>query len=223
VTTIDKLHDQARQAIESGESRFRDAAEYLAKAQQLGATQRQSAEAIGKSAAWVNGLLKWRDGSYKTACPFPGGDAKRRVQRAKQKNESKPSRPPTSAEEAQAQTAKANAERAKAEAQKAKAEASRARAEAKKARSENSKARAQARERFHDAFAGIFGGRPERKKIHSGPRDLLIKALGMLGSEHAGERASAALVVEKQRARLGMTWQELIVPAESESDLDEAA
>jgi hypothetical protein len=57
VTTIDKLHDQARQAIESGESRFRDAAEYLAKAQQLGATQRQSAEAIGKSAAWVNGAL----------------------------------------------------------------------------------------------------------------------------------------------------------------------
>jgi hypothetical protein len=69
VTTIDKLHNQARQAIESGESKFRDAAEYLAKAEKLGATQRQSA--IGKSVMWVNGLLKWRNGGYKTVCPFP--------------------------------------------------------------------------------------------------------------------------------------------------------
>jgi hypothetical protein len=74
-----------------------------------------------------------------------------------------------------------------------------------------------------DAFAGIFWGRREQKTVHSGPRDLLVKALGMLGSEHAGERASAALIVEKQRARLGMTWDELIIPAEAEVDLDDAA
>jgi hypothetical protein len=220
VTTIDKLHGLARRAIESGEQAFseraREAAEYLAKAQQLGATQRQSAEAIGKSAGWVNTLLKWRDAGYKTLCPFPDGDAKRRVQRAKQKNEPKKSRPATSAEQAQAQTAKAKAEQVKAEAQKAKAEASRVRAEAKKARSENAKAQAQARERFHETFSGFFGGHRERKKIHSGPRELLIKALGMLGSEHVGERASAAVVVEKQRKLLGMAWDELIVPAEAD-------
>jgi hypothetical protein len=44
----------------------------------------------------------------------------------------------------------------------------------------------------------------------------------MLGSEHAGERASAALVVDKQCAKLGMTWEELIVPAE-EADLSRSA
>ena len=76
---------------------------------------------------------------------------------------------------------------------------------------------------MQDAFyADLFGGHRERKKIQSGPRDLLIKALGMLGSEHAGERAIAALVVEKQRAKLGMTWEELIIPAE-EDDLSRAA
>jgi hypothetical protein len=38
----------------------------------------------------------------------------------------------------------------------------------------------------------------------------LIGALGMLGSEHAGERAAAALHVERLRARLGKQWSELI-------------
>ena len=53
-----------------------------------------------------------------------------------------------------------------------------------------------------------------KKTVHSGPRELLVKALGMLGSDQAGERASAALVVEKQRGKLGMTWDELIIPAD---------
>jgi hypothetical protein len=39
----------------------------------------------------------------------------------------------------------------------------------------------------------------------------LIGALGMLGSEHAGERAAAALLVERLRTRLGKQWKELIV------------
>jgi hypothetical protein len=203
----DALHEKARQALESGEKIFseraREAAKYLAEARKLGARQRDSAKAIGKSVSWVNVLLKWHDGGYKADCPFPRA-ARLRVQPAKQKNKS--SRPPTTAEAAAAQAAKANAERAKAEAQKAKAEASKARAEA-------SKARTQARERIHEAF---FGYRREKKKIHSGARDILIKALGMLGSEHAGERDNAARVVEKQRARLGMTWEELIVPAEAD-------
>src|ERR1700692_3101924 len=34
--SVDKLHDKARRAIESGEEKFRDAAEYLAEAQKLG-------------------------------------------------------------------------------------------------------------------------------------------------------------------------------------------
>ena len=41
-------------------------------------------------------------------------------------------------------------------------------------------------------------------------RALLVKALGMLGSVHLGERASAALVVEQCRIKLGKSWEELI-------------
>ena len=65
----------------------------------------------------------------------------------------------------------------------------------------------------------MFGRGHTKKKIHSGPRELLIKALGMLGSEHAGERANAALVVERKRKQLGMMWDELIVPADLEDNV----
>jgi len=102
--TIDTLHDKARRAIESGENKFREAAEYLAKAQQLGTTQRESAEAIGKSPAWVNALLKWRRGGYKD-CPFPRSN--RRVQAAEQKPAS---RPPTTVQIAKFEAQKARAE-----------------------------------------------------------------------------------------------------------------
>jgi multidrug efflux pump subunit AcrA (membrane-fusion protein) len=213
---IDQLHKKARQAIGSGEMGFRTGADYLAEARKLGATQRESASAIGKSPAWVNALLKWHDGGFKSDAPFPGA-TRSPVQRAEQKNgdQKRASRPATTAEQAQAQTAKANAQHAKAEAQKARADAAKVRAEANKARAEAKRAQQEA---FSGMFSGMFGHR-EKKKIHSGARELLIKALGMLGSEHSGERASAALVVEKQRARLGMTWDELIVPAESQVEM----
>ena len=41
-------------------------------------------------------------------------------------------------------------------------------------------------------------------------RTTLIAALGMLGSEHAGERAAAALQAERIRAKLGKQWSEII-------------
>ena len=61
-------------------------------------------------------------------------------------------------------------------------------------------------------FRSAFGVKTAKKKIQSGPRELLVKALGMLGSDHDGERANAARFAEKQRTQLGMTWDELIVP-----------
>jgi hypothetical protein len=86
---VDTLHEKARRAIESGEKLFneraREAAEYLAEARELGAKQQQSASAIGKSAGWVNALLKWHDGGYKTVCPFPR--AARRIQPAERKTD----------------------------------------------------------------------------------------------------------------------------------------
>ena len=51
-------------------------------------------------------------------------------------------------------------------------------------------------------------------------RERLVKALGMLGSDHDGEALNAARCVEKCRRSLNMTWDELIVAAtEVEFDL----
>ena len=39
----------------------------------------------------------------------------------------------------------------------------------------------------------------------------LIGVLGMLGSEHPGERASAALQAERLRVKMGKQWRDLIL------------
>jgi hypothetical protein len=195
--SIDRLHDKARRAITSSEDKLREAAEYLWKAKQLGASQRQTAKAIGKSPAWVNRLLKWRDRGYPDT-PF-GPQAKTKRANAVQATKRSPATP----EQAQAQTAKANAERAKAEAQRAKSEFQKARAL---------------------AAAEMFAS--ETKRIPGKGRQLLIRALKMLSSGRAAERANAALIVENQRARLNLAWGDLIVPADAsevENELGEAA
>ena len=178
--SIAKLHDKARRAVEAGEHQLRKAAEYLAAAKKLGATQRQSAKAIGKSPTWVNRLLKWRSGGYRETPFGPQSKAKRAVQSPKQ------SRRPMTTEEALAQKAQAEFQTARAV-----------------------------------AMAAMFGS--DTKRIPNGARKELLKALAMLGSEHAASRASAALIVERQRARLNLMWDDLIVPAEVENDLSEAA
>lgn len=179
--TIAKLHDKARRAIAAGEGSFRQAAEYLAEARKQGATQRQSAKAIGRSPAWVNTLLKWRASGFKDTPFAPQSKAKRAAVQAP-----KQLRRPMTAEEALAQKAQAEFQTARAV-----------------------------------AVARMFG--VETKRVPKGARTELLKALAMLGSEYAAERASAALIVERQRARLNLTWDELIVPAEVENELSDAA
>jgi hypothetical protein len=205
--TVPELLSRAKRAIESGETALRAAAEDIAAAQEKGATQRQIAEAVGKSAAWVNRLLKWRETGYQDLTPFgPQAKASRRrtqrVQTTKQKLA-------TTSEEAQAAAARARAETAKAEAARAKAEAQEAKAAAAKAKAEAAKAKADARKATSGFYRKTFRGNTARK-IDRGARDRLVKALGMLGSDQAGERANAAHFVEKQRTQLGMTWDELI-------------
>lgn len=181
MATIAKLHDKARRAVAAGEGRFRQAAGYLTAARKAGATQRQSAKAIGRSPAWVNTLLKWQAAGFK-ATPFgPQSKAKRAaVQSPKQ------ARRPMTAEEALAQKAQAEFQTERAR-----------------------------------AAAAMFGD--SSRRIPAAARKELLKVLAMLGSENAVERASAALIVERQRARLNMDWTDLLVPAEVEHALSEAA
>jgi predicted transcriptional regulator len=56
----------------------------------------------------------------------------------------------------------------------------------------------------------------QKKEIHSSDRTLLVKVLGMLGSNHSHEVLNAGTQAEKLRKRLGMSWDDLIVAAAAE-------
>jgi hypothetical protein len=216
--SVAELLSRAKRAIESGETSLRAAAEDIAAAKEQGATQREIAQAVGMSVAWVNRLLKWCESGYQDATPFgpqakAGRQRAKRVQATEQRNE-RPEQAQAAAARARAETAKAEASKAKADAAKARSEASKAKADAAKAKADTQAAREKAKAKTYDFFRGEVGGNASEKKVHSGPRELLVKALGMLGSDQAGERASAALFVATQRAKLGLTWDELIIPAD---------
>jgi hypothetical protein len=218
-TSIPELLSRARHLYESGLSSWRAATEDIAAAKARGATQRQIADAVGMSSTWVHQMLKWRTDGYKDATPF-GRQSRASRQRAKasqatDQKKQKAEKSDTGADQAQAAAASARAKTAKAEAAKAKADAEKVTAEALRAKAEALKARAEAAKAEADArSARARSNNPNRQKVHSGPRDLLVKALGMLGSDHVGERAAAALVVERLRAKLGMTWDDLVIPAD---------
>lgn len=193
------------------------AAEKMATAQKQGATQRKIARGVGKSLGWVNRLLKWREGGYQGDSPF-GPQSRASRQRARvQSAERKKQKPATTSEQAKAAEARARAERTKAEAEKRKAEAEKSKADAAKARAEKERAQAEASKAFWAAYDR------DTKKLPTNPRGLLIKLLGMLGSDHPGERANAARLVEKQRIKLDMTWEQLIIPAAEAETEDEMA
>jgi len=166
MTTVIELLSRARHAIEAGENSLHDAAEDIAAAREQGATQRQIAEAVGKSAAWVNRLLKWRQSGYQDGTAFgPQAKASRQRVRDVQATERKKEKPATTSEQAQAAAARARAETAKAEAAKAKADAQKAKAEANKATADARTAKAKAKARAHSFSWDAFGGDAEEKKF----------------------------------------------------------
>ncbi len=84
-TTKAELLERAKAAVERGEQSLHDAAEALGLAEEdHSATQREMAEAVGKSASWVNKLLKWRRSGYKDHSPFGPTTKRGRVEHAQQ-------------------------------------------------------------------------------------------------------------------------------------------
>jgi hypothetical protein len=92
-TTKADLLCRAKDAIDAGETRLHEAAEALALAQKdFKATQREIATAIGRSASWVNRLLKWRRSGYKEHSPFGPTTTAARVSHGKQRTKASPLR-----------------------------------------------------------------------------------------------------------------------------------
>ncbi|MGH6671790.1 MAG: bifunctional DNA primase/polymerase [Xanthobacteraceae bacterium] len=85
-TSKDELLSIANSEIENSEGSLRAAAEALARAEKdFGATQREMAEAVGRSASWVNRLLKWCRSGYKGQSPFGPTTKSVRVAHAQQR------------------------------------------------------------------------------------------------------------------------------------------
>ena len=196
-------------ADETATQHYRAAADRIADAQKQGASQRKIAKEVGKSLGWVNRLQRWRKEGYLDS-PFGPQSSAARLRKKKRSGATEQHHNGSASPEKNGQadgeggSAKANKDKmaeAKAEARKAKAEAEEAKAEAEKW-----KARAKAQ--------AASSGASVAANVEAEDRDRLVKLLGMLGSDQDGECVSAARKAEKLRKRLGLTWNDLIVPAQ---------
>jgi hypothetical protein len=191
----------AKKLILQGEKCLKDAAEHIAKASEQGASQRDIAQEIGKSPAWVCRLLAWRAAGYADETPF-GPESKAKRERARVQA-------PEQAEDDQDDDEEADQGEAVEELDMADDEDEADEADDDDDEDEEERARRSA-EKASAAASGRSESQSDQLSIQT-KRDLLVKALGMLGSDHDGERANAALVVERLRAEIGMPWEELIV------------
>ena len=116
-TTKAELLKRAKAAIEAGEQSLHDAAEALGLAEEdHSATQREMAEAVGKSASWVNKLLKWRRSGYKDHSPFGPTTKSGRVEHAQQARKAHEPSVTAGTDEASADAKRRTGERAEKEA-----------------------------------------------------------------------------------------------------------
>jgi hypothetical protein len=187
----------AAQVIAAADRNLKLAAEYLAYAEAEGKTQRQMAEGVGKSAAWVNRLLQWRREGYAEDTPF-GAQSQERDERHDERTREEARSGPKQESEAnheQEQEPDAGLD--------PKHESEQKRSGSSRSRSSRSRYRSGPKhkpERDRDGFS-------------EHDRTTLVRVLGMLGSINDNEALVAARKAEEIRKRLGLTWGDLIVAA----------
>lgn len=198
--------EQAKGYIASGEHAMREAAEHVAEALRLDnkLTQRAVAEQLGKSAAWVNGLIRWKFDGYRSETPF-GPQAKTSRKKAAAVQATKHAPEKVTPERLLRDKARAERDIAKANASEARAKAAAAKHKADEAKEEAIAERLRAARLKAKGIADIS----------CEDRERLVKLLGMLSSECEGERASAAKMADKHRQSLGLSWTNLIVPSKN--------
>jgi hypothetical protein len=100
VITPDELLARAKAFIDRGEDALRAAAEDIAAARDRGKSQREIAQAVGRSVAWVNRLMRWhRDGFKETPFGPQSRASRRRAQLAVQSAERAGGRPSSTYED----------------------------------------------------------------------------------------------------------------------------
>ena len=197
--TKEELLSRAKRNIDSCERPLREAAEDIAQACEQGATQRDIALAVGKSPAWVNRLLKWRLSGY-AGSAF----ADKRVQGVN--NKSEPPAPSPSGTVPPVISWVQSGTTTKADPHVGISPES-----ADTALSAHATSGCGRDENVND----IVPSRAATNTVAdaSVQRHNLIEALEFLTSTRPGFRAKLALIVEARRAELGLTWEQLIIPA----------
>jgi hypothetical protein len=198
MTSVSELLSRAKAAIAAGEKSLREATEDIAAAQEQGASQRQIAAEVGKSPAWVNRVLAWRRSGFAGEAFGPAHHRERRIGVHPGKHKPQPSR------SGERLTDEVKAETAAQEAINAYWETYRTH------QSESERLRAET-ERIRSQYESLVFG--EFKSIDHTTRRILVKSLGMLGSDQAGEVLNAARIIEKQRRKLNAAWDDLLIRA----------
>ena len=67
------------------------------------------------------------------------------------------------------------------------------------------------------AMENVYTAQPCGKILNPQLAEKLVRILGMLGSDHDGERANAAALASRMVRKLGITWADLISKPEPES------
>jgi hypothetical protein len=173
----------AAQLIAASDRNLKLAAEYLEFAVAEGKTQRQIAEGVGKSAAWVNRLLQWRRDGYAEDTPFGMQSQERDERHDERIREDACSGPEQKSEQERS---------------------------GPKHKSESASSARQRREWQH-AWRLLNEDEEEDFELSKDDRTTLVRMLGMLGSSNDHEVLVAARKAEEMRIRLRLTWDNLIV------------
>lgn len=200
IAKITEIVRKAKQSIESGHSsfrdgagHFRDAAEYLAVAQELGVSQRKLADEVNKSPAWVNSLLGWRERGYPDRTPFTQRPPAKAVQQTEQSSRPALASPQCTRDAASTELTKTD--------------------KLGVGTDIHIQDEAEVAAPDHNVDISAADSNWTNNTFSAVQRGHLIEALEMLASDRPKYRAKHALVVEKRRAELGLTWDDLIIAA----------
>lgn len=191
--TTEQLLSRAKQRIDSCETPLPEAAEDIAAAYMQGATQREVASAVGKSPAWVNRLLAWR---------AAGSEGSAFGQRSVQGVNKTDSLPPPETTGTALPVVSWNQS----------VDTSRvgiAGGAVTDLSTDSARAKSPA-----EAVQSTSGVKAPIGFCHEKRSDL-IEALDLLSTTRPRYRAKFALIVEKRRSELALSWDQLIVRADA--------